>query len=379
MPYSGLVAQAIACSRNVAKNGSLISRQRHYVIFCLKNNIHDFFLPDIPPLQKNYVLACYAASLTDNETLLCRSIRTATIKKYLDAVSELFLAANFYDPTKNLQGLWSTYIHAVLKEHLRWEVVPNRWEPLTYRMVDFAYATLLRRMISDANFQPDLLEECLCDWLILGMQTGFRLSEWCQDSSKMSTVRDIGRNIDSSPKAFIFLDFTFSDKNNVHRNNALDVHIDNAAYVTIRWRFQKNNDNGQKLIFSENATRTDRCPLRAAMRIRAHAQRYNIPATYPIAIFKEKTGTIKLITNKHVETFLQQLARYVYNITKKEDLARFTSHSIRVGACVVLHENNCTSEFIKVRLRWRSDAFLMYLRSTVKLASLHNEAANNSL
>ena len=45
---------------------------------------------------------------------------------------------------------------------------------------------------------------------------------------------------------------------------------------------------------------------------------------------------------------------------------------------MLLHKNNCTSEFIKVRLQWRSDAFLMYLRNTIKFASLHNMASNNS-
>ena len=323
-------------------------------------------------------MACYTASLTDSETLLCKSIRTNTVKKYLDAVSELFFMVNMYDPTKNLQGVRSTYIEAVLKEHLRWEVIPNRREPLTYLMVDHAYNEVLQRMLTNEKFAMDSLEECLCDWLILGMQTGFRLSEWCQDTSKMSATQDISRNVDRSPKAFIFSDFVFSEKNNVRINNDYYQHIPKAEYVTIKWRFQKNNDNGQFLVFSANPTKLGRCPVRAALRIRARAQRYNISPQHPIAIYRHDTGVPHLITNKHVENFLQKLAKSVYNITKKEDLQRFTSHSIRVGACVVLHENNCTAEFIKVRLRWRSDAFLMYLRNTIKLASLHNVASNNS-
>ena len=76
--------------------------------------------------------------------------------------------------------------------------------------------------------------------------------------------------------------------------------------------------------------------------------------------------------------FLQSLAKQVYNITNPEDLARFTTHSLRVGACVLLHETNQTSDFIKARIRWRSDAYLMYLRNTPKLAMLHTAAVNNS-
>ena len=277
-----------------------MSRQRHYVIFCLKTAIDDFLLHEISPIEKNYILACYTASLTESETLLCKSIRTATVKKYLDAVSEMFVLANLHDPIKNLQGVRSPYIEAVLKEHLRWETVPNRREPLTYKMVDFAYQTLLERMIHDTDFLPDSLEECLCDWLILGMQTGARLSEWCQDHAKLNKTKTTEKNIDGTPKAFIFNDFHFLNQNNVRRSNSYTSHIADAAHVQITWRYQKNNDNGQKLIFTENKEHAHRCPVRAAMRIRARAQKYGLPENSPLAIFRESTGKISFITNKHV-------------------------------------------------------------------------------
>ena len=80
----------------------------------------------------------------------------------------------------------------------------------------------------------------------------------------------------------------------------------------------------------------------------------------------------------HVESYLRQLAHQVYNITDNQELSRFTCHSIRVGACVLLHEANCKSDFIKFRLRWNSDSYLMYLRNTPKLAQQHNMATNLS-
>ena len=49
-------------------------------------------------------------------------------------------------------------------------------------------------------------------------------------------------------------------------------------------------------------------------------------------------------------------------------------HSIRVGACVLLHAANSVPETIKFRLRWRSDAYRMYLRDTTQLAHAHNMA-----
>ena len=61
-----------------------------------------------------------------------------------------------------------------------------------------------------------------------------------------------------------------------------------------------------------------------------------------------------------------------YDLTDKEDIQRYTCHSLRVGAYVLLHTSNSVPETIKVRLRWRSDAYRMYLHDTAQLAHDHN-------
>ena len=67
------------------------------------------------------------------------------------------------------------------------------------------------------------------------------------------------------------------------------------------------------------------------------------------------------------------------NITSNsEDLAWFTTHSIRVGACVLLHETKQMLHFIKAYLCCCSDTYLMYLHNTPKLTLLHTQAMNNS-
>ena len=68
---------------------------------------------------------------------------------------------------------------------------------------------------------------------------------------------------------------------------------------------------------------------------------------------------------------LQEAASIVYNIKDKKELSKFTAHSIRVGACVILHSQNVSTEDIKFRLGWRSDAFRIYLRNIVALAEQH--------
>ena len=114
------------------------------------------------------------------------------------------------------------------------------------------------------------------------------------------------------------------------------------------------------------------------MRIRARAICLGVPPHLPIAVFQNPTGSSQYIDDFHVTHMLQSLVKTIYNITNSNDLARFTTHSLRVGACVLLHETGQTPDFITARLRWRSDTYLMYLRNTPKLANLHNITINNS-
>ena len=75
----------------------------------------------------------------------------------------------------------SPYVEAIMKEQLSWETVPNRREPLTYKIVDYAYNEVLSNLVNTRDYVPDNLYESITDWLILGMHAGMCLSEWCQD------------------------------------------------------------------------------------------------------------------------------------------------------------------------------------------------------
>ena len=119
------------------------------------------------------------------------------------------------------------------------------------------------------------------------------------------------------------------------------------------------------------------CPVEACKLIRKRAIKQKIPANTPVAIYIEiKNGEKKtcFIDDIHIKSILKEAAQKVYDITNKEDLSKFTAHSIRVGACVLLHAQNISSEDIKFRLRWRSDSFRMYLRNIIQLAERHRDA-----
>ena len=65
------------------------------------------------------------------------------------------------------------------------------------------------------------------------------------------------------------------------------------------------------------------------------------------------------------------------NITKDEE-QRYSAHSMRVWACVLLDEAGKSPDYIKKRLRWMGDSFRMYLRDTHVIQDQHREALRAS-
>ena len=82
------------------------------------------------------------------------------------------------------------------------------------------------------------------------------------------------------------------------------------------------------------------CFVEASKCIRARAKRLAVKKEDPIAVYSEiKKGKKKTcyIDDKHITSLLQEAASIVYNIKDKKELSKFTAHSVRVGACVILH------------------------------------------
>ena len=117
--------------------------------------------------------------------------------------------------------------------------------------------------------------------------------------------------------------------------------------------------------------------VEACKRLRKRAIELKVDKDKPIAVFTENLkgeNITRFIDDIHIKSLLQEAAGKEYNIKCKKELSAFTSHSIRVGACILLHAQNISAEDIKFRLRWRSDTFRTYLRNIVQLAERHRDA-----
>ena len=317
-------------------------------------------------------MACYTAYLASGQNLICKTIKAGTISRYLNAAAELSVSENMINPCLDTSGKQSKHIRNIITEVRRWEIIPNRREPITKEII--SYITNKGKTLNRVN--PNNIYSALSDWLILGLQSGFRRKEWAQDHKYLKRFNDIQRNVDGSSAAFILEDFEFRSNNNKRINQNSNNQINKATTVNIKWRYQKNNDNGQVITYVQDNTEKEFCYVRACKRIYHRAKQLKQKKEQPIAIFTDKKTKNKIhyIDDIHISSLLQEAASKVYNINKKGDLNRFTSHSIRVGACVLLHSQNISTEDIKFRLRWRSDSFRMYLRNITQLAERHREA-----
>ena len=105
------------------------SRQIHFIKWCIRVRINDPTLAELGQTQRNFVMACYAISLTSNETIFCKKIKASTISNYLTDAAKLSILNKLPDPTKNGFNQMSSYIHNILREYRRWESIPNRRTP----------------------------------------------------------------------------------------------------------------------------------------------------------------------------------------------------------------------------------------------------------
>jgi hypothetical protein len=80
------------------------------------------------------------------------------------------------------------------------------------------------------------------------------------------------------------------------------------------------------------------------------------------------------LTGNKITELLRAAVHTIQPDTSKEDLKRYSTHSLRVWACVLLDEAGKSPEYIKKRLRWLGDSFRMYLRDTSVIQHQHVDA-----
>lgn len=332
----------------------------------------DLLMEHMPHRRKVLQMCMYAIHLASGSTLLCRRISASTVKNYVRDVAKFFCRVGEHpmDPRKTEdQTGFDPMLQSIYRELERWEKVPNRREPFTVEMLHAMDDT---KVFGVHGF---FSEWAVCrDFFELGLRLGLRLTEWAQDT-KPADISSYLLNLYGDARAFCVNDFRFetTHRRRVRGAAALDYDVQDLRKCWVKFRTQKNGENGEEKLVTGAAVAVVYRIIKRFVQLCSASD-----TTTPVAIFKDdKTSELRFVTASIIEKTMRQVAAHVYNldpIKNKEDLQRWSAHSLRVGACVILHTMGFTATQIKFLLRWKSDTFMMYLRNIAILSNQQDSA-----
>ena len=331
----------------------------------MKHSICDPTAFHVPIDQQNFLLGCFAISLLKGDNILGKNFKGDTVHGYLRAAGELYEDTKTANPYS--YEVETNFPRIIVDALRKYEKIEDRREIITDSM--FQYMDEV-----GTSEDVDSLEAALNDWFKWGRYSGPRRREWCQ--TRKSAYDTVDKGPDEAA-ALIASDVVPYDSTGT-RLNARICTLDDIECFTVRWRWQKNGDNGETLKYYRDRKNEKWCPCRALWNIVQHAICLGVKAHEPLGQYRDDRGRVFYIRDTDVNKQLQDAAKTKLGITDTEDLSRWTTHSLRVTASNELHRLGFHSHFIMHRLRWKSETFMRYLRHTIHVARQHTEAMNLS-
>jgi hypothetical protein len=264
-------------------------------------NVDDPCMATCPLQARNYIIACYAVALIQGKNIKGLRLRHATLMGYVRRALQLHKDRQLPPPTSAPINYISIMTDAVRK----WELVPNRQECIN----DAMFTHMLQ---SRDSHHGDSFQSVATDWSLLGRYTGFRKSEWCQDSPHhFLCITDPlwGNRPDSI--AVIAKDFTLKDSNGITVPVTLATTLSLVHLAELCIRYQKNQDNYQVLTYSAAQGDPITCPVHAILQILQRALRLGLPAYHPAAIAAAASDTwgFSFVTGTRYTSWLKYSAQ----------------------------------------------------------------------
>jgi hypothetical protein len=129
--------------------------------------------------------------------------------------------------------------------------------------------------------------------------------------------------------------------------HSLDGLVDLPKKRKLTFRIQKNCQNGQSITFAMDDKHPHICPVRAAYQIYLQTKRLGQLDDQPKSIFVNHQGIVKYLTANKIAEVLQSVAKACHPDLWRDEIMRFSSHSIRVWAVDLLDEAGMNPNFIK--------------------------------
>ena len=268
---------------------------------------------------------------------------SATVQGYLDAINTSFCLQNF-DAPANLMDR-SNMCYKIVLAGEREENIARQRSPISREMF-----TALLDQAKESS--ADSLKTGVADWFTFIRITGLRCTEYAQKTQSAIDKHKypLGKCV---VKAFIPSNWKiFNSKSRVI--NVHSLHGEPKEFLSklrITFQIQKNRWNGQKITLVANNVHADVCPVRAAYRIFLQSKRLGQSDSKPMAVFVNKFGITRYLTGGKIADVLQSVAKAVHPDLSADKIKRFSSHSGRVWALVLLDKAAMTPDFMTSHLR----------------------------
>ena len=339
-------------------------------------------------LRGQLQLAMCAIHLATGHTIHCKQIKAATIEQYVLAASTFlafFTGVDFRKdrPTDSFMGHILGPVYRDLKSY---ESVPDRREPYDIHM------HMLARDLASVQDTRTLLP-ALADGFEQGLCGGYRLSEWAQPAGRHSVTQPQLNHLVTQTirtRAIVPADVRCSTRTGSRLVGVAITYVPVSAVtrVWVKLRTQKNGQHGEEKMFIPSPDPTGVCMVNSLYRslarfssLRSLDGRIDERKT-PLSIYYHPpTNTVRLVTSSEIDLFMRRLAIQVYHlhpVNDRDAIGKWGTHSLRVGACVLLHAMGFSALDIQWILRWRSMAFVTYLRNVAILSARQNMAFNKA-
>ncbi|KAI2489265.1 hypothetical protein MHU86_25338 [Fragilaria crotonensis] len=353
------------------------NRRLHYFIFCFDMKLDDDWLLENQSQERaNFNWQCTQRIWQQDRLSTVEQSRPARLRVTYDIATFLGRFRPI-DPRfiSAADAALAPVIAKVIAEQRRWEMVPNRREPFTVEM-----------HLAIANFPSSQKDDCcltaaMANWTLCNLYAGCRgISGHKPNLSTDPSTRST--KIDSKCICIYF------ERCLVLHHNFLSFNLRASSRNPVASRKIKLRFEEQKMVRMESgncsrattATRTY-VSYRILQILARHKRLANSSPTQPLSVYRGNDGVAYNITTVDIDATLRAAAAKVYQLdptAHRATLQLWSSHSLRVGACTLLYSKGFSEMEIKYLLRWKSNAFMTYLRNLAVTSRRQNDAVNDT-
>ena len=110
-------------------------------------------------------MAGCTTNLVAGDNILCTTLKSSTILRYLSAAITFAINASVINPCLDISGKQSKNTNDIITEVKRWETISDRREPITKKVIVF----IVTKGTKLAKHNAHNIYIALNDWLMMGL------------------------------------------------------------------------------------------------------------------------------------------------------------------------------------------------------------------